>query len=168
MNITKLALTGCVCGWGCCPGLSLAGAYRLRLDDHAERCVATALLRASLEEGEWRTDPQRGINWRNTTLDSAPLPPTTLSALDAFSLPEAGVLELDYVTAVPEVVRSQRAERMQKAKGAVRGLGRKLLLKHMSPSSKGRALGSMLQVRVLNIRRTRQRKKVAETCVCGV
>jgi hypothetical protein len=127
------------------PWSSLAGAYRLRLDVHAERCVAAALLRASLEEGEWRRDPQRGVNWRNASLDGVSLPSTTISALDAFSLPEAGLLELDYVTVVPEVVRSQRAERMQKAKGTIRGLGRKALLKHMSPSSKGTALSSMLQ-----------------------
>ena len=49
------------------------------------------------------------------------------------------------MTVVPAVVRSQRSARLQSAKCRIRGVGRKALLRHMSPSSKGRALSSMLQ-----------------------
>jgi hypothetical protein len=67
---------------------NLTGAYHLRLHLHAERCVAQQLLAASVEEGEWRTDARRGVNWRNAQLDGSTLPRATLLALDTFTLPE--------------------------------------------------------------------------------
>ena len=88
-----------------------------------------------------QTDPLRGVNWRNATLNNKALPRATLNALDTFELPETGTLVLDYVTTMKMHEDSPRREASQqmRAESSLSGINAATLTLKTSSAFKGKS-----------------------------